>query len=144
MPYQLINHNWLLFLMENNLSFITNICGKSQKLLLRNSFWWLTFFLVNTPAWLTKESEIALRSEVKWRLIKGNDSENAFIAFGKFLVITNMFKCMTLGMHAHTNSIETYIPQIQFYKIRWLFYSYDLALCLYFCFKLEFWNLKIG
>lgn len=125
--------------MENNLSFITNTCGKSQKLLLRNSFWWLTFclfVLVNTPAWLenlsteTEESEIALRSEVRWRLIKGNDSENIFLAFGKFLIITNMFKCMTLGMQAHTNSIETYSTDAVLQKLD---DSFILMIWLYTC-----------
>lgn len=83
----------MLYLMGNNFIFITNICEKSEK----NCFRGILFddwFFINAPAWLknlsaeTKESEIALRSEVRWRLIKGSDNEMAFIAFGKFLIIT--------------------------------------------------------
>lgn len=34
-----------------------------------------------------KETEIALGIEVRWRLIKGNDSKMAFMALGTFLII---------------------------------------------------------
>lgn len=34
-----------------------------------------------------KETEIALGIEVRWRLIKGNDSKMAFRALGTFLII---------------------------------------------------------
>jgi len=34
-----------------------------------------------------KETEIALGTEVGWRLIEGNDSKTAFMALGTFLII---------------------------------------------------------
>lgn len=38
-----------------------------------------------------KETEIALGIEVRWRLIKGNDSKMAFMALGTFLIIPLSF-----------------------------------------------------
>lgn len=38
-----------------------------------------------------KEFKIVLGSEVRWRLIKGSDSEMVFMVFGKFLIIIYVY-----------------------------------------------------